>query len=439
MERNIYNDLLNWKNNPNKKPLLVLGQRQIGKTYIISEFAKNEYKYFIYLNFMNNKNHKEIFNDLGGIDDLINEFSLNFNVDKRNLNDYLFFFDEIQECNNAITSLKMINESNIKINVICSGSYLGYSIKSSYLNFPIGQVDFLYMKQMMFDEFICAINKQEILNQAIDAVKNKKEIRTLFHNELLKWFNEYLIIGGFPEVIKKYIENQYNIKVALDTLASIFIGYENDINKYSQLFQSKTFLNIIYQNINKFLIKENKKFVFQDLDRSSKYRELEKYLVWMDKSNLVLKINNLKNLSFPLINNVSDNNFKLYYNDHGFLSLNYDLNSEISIDKFNIIKGGLCENYVAVNIYQQFKHIFYYSFILYGKRYEVDFVVQDSKSNPCLIEVKSSDNIKTKSLNKINNNIKKYVLSISNYFKNDQYTNIPIYLCFMLKEILDIE
>ena len=153
-----------------------MGQRQIGKTYIISEFAKNEYKYFIYLNFMNNKNHKEIFNDLGGIDDLINEFSLNFNVDKRNLNDYLFFFDEIQECNNAITSLKMINESNIKINVICSGSYLGYSIKSSYLNFPIGQVDFLYMKQMMFDEFICAINKQEILNQAIDAVKNKKEI-----------------------------------------------------------------------------------------------------------------------------------------------------------------------------------------------------------------------------------------------------------------------
>ena len=436
MKRNIYLDLLDWKNRKDKKPLIILGQRQIGKTYIIKKFANHEYSTFIYINFLESVDNKLIFKNLNGIEDLINRILIKFNLDSNSLDNALIFLDEIQECNEAITSLKTINESNKKMNIICSGSYLGYDINSSYINFPIGQVEILYMKQMMFDEFIQAIGKGKILIEAKNAILNKKSIEVLYHEELLKWFHHYLIIGGFPEVIKKFIDNKFTYKECFKELNYIYLGYKNDIDKYSKLFQSKTFLHLIYLNINKFLIKENKKFVFHEIDQSAKYRELEKYLVWLNNSNLLLKINNLKNYQFPLVNNVSDNYFKLYYNDHGFLSLNYNLVNNISEENFNKIKGGLIENFVVTQIYKIFNNIFYYSFINQGRRYEVDFVVENKNNDVCFIEVKSSNSFKIKSLNKIKDNRNKYVLSLNNYNIYDDYIEIPIYMSFMLDKII---
>lgn len=436
MKRNIYSNLLEWKNRDKRKPLIVLGQRQIGKTYIIKKFAQEEYPNFVYINFLEFSDHKLIFKDLNGIDDLVNRILIKFNLDNKDFDNTLIFLDEIQECNEAITSLKMINESSKKINIICSGSYLGYDINTSYINFPIGQVEILYMKQIMFDEFIKAIGKEKILDEAKKSISNKKSIPLLYHEELLKWFNHYLIIGGFPEVVKKFIENNFTYKECFKELSYIHLGYLNDINKYSQLFQSKTFLNLIYSNINKFLIKENKKFVFQELDKNAKYRELERYLIWLNNSNLILKINNVKNPQFPLINNVSDNYFKLYYNDHGFLSLNYNLINNISQENFNKIKGGLIENFVAIQIYKKFNNVYYYSFIKQGKRYEIDFIIENKNSEVCFIETKSSNSFKIKSLNKIKNNVNKYVLSLNNYTIYTNYIEIPVYMSFMLDEII---
>ena len=436
MKRNIYKQLLKWKNQKHKKPLIVLGQRQIGKTYIINKFANCEYKKNVYLNFMNYKEHNLLFENLNGFNDLLTKLMNYFSINENEISNTLFFFDEIQECNNAIAALKMINESSKKINVICSGSYLGYNIKTSYLNFPIGQVEIIHMYQMMFDEFVEAFDKKTILDCALEKVKNKEPIDQIYHEQLMKMFNDYLIIGGFPEVVKTYIENKNTYNEALKILEYIHLGYQNDINKYSQLFQSKTFLNLIYANINKFLIKENKKFVFQELNKNYKYRELEKYLVWMNNSNLVIKVNNLKNLSFPLISNGSDNYFKLYYNDHGFLSLSYNVQNILNSNLFNNIKGSLYENFVVTQLQSKFKNFFYYSFIKNGKRYEVDFVVENDKGESCLIEVKSSQSFKIKSLKTIDSN-NKYVLSPINYKIYNDYINIPIYLTCILDEIIN--
>ena len=351
------------------------------------------------------------------------------------MQNYLFFFDEIQEGPKAISALKMINEADLKINLICSGSYLTYQIVSTNFNFPVGQVQNLQMKQMMFDEFIIALGKENLLNLAIESIKVKKEIAPLIHQELLKWFGHYLRIGGFPEVVKTFIEQQYSYLKTYQILQQIQNHYKHDLYRYSDIFSSKHFLVKIYQKINQFLIRENKKFVFQDLDHNAKYRELEKYLVWLDKSNLVIKIDNLKNIQYPLIDKVIDNHFKIYYNDHGFLALDYQLNQQMDQEKFNLIKGALFENFVVSQLLDENK-IYYYAFIEHGKKYEVDFVIQNKQNNPCLIEVKSGLQFKLTSLNKIKNYPYKFVLSTNNYQLFANFVNIPIYLAFMLKEII---
>ena len=165
---------------------MILGQRQIGKTYIVREFAKNEFQKLIELNFLTNESHHLFFQKLNGFDNLLNHLVNYFNLDINKLQNYLFFFDEIQECPKAISALKMINEADLKINLICSGSYLTYQIASTNFNFPVGQVQNLQMKQMMFDEFIIALGKENLLNLAIESIKVKKEIAPLIHQELLK-------------------------------------------------------------------------------------------------------------------------------------------------------------------------------------------------------------------------------------------------------------
>ena len=209
IQRNIYQNLLEWKNDPKKSPLLILGQRQIGKTYIIKEFAQNEYEKIIEINFLTNKKARSYFEDLNSdFKDLLNLWINDFNLDPNKMQNYLFFFDEIQECPSAISALKMINEAEQKIDLICSGSYLTYKKASFNINFPVGQMKTIKMKQIMFDEFVDAVGRKQILNLAIEEIKTKKQISPVIHNELLKWFDFYLRIGGFPKVVTTFIENQ---------------------------------------------------------------------------------------------------------------------------------------------------------------------------------------------------------------------------------------
>ena len=440
IQRNIYQDLLEWKNDSKKSPLLILGQRQIGKTYIIKDFGKNEYEKIIEINFLTNKKARSYFEELNSdFKDLLNLWINDFNLDPNKMQNYLFFFDEIQECPSAISALKMINEAEQKINLICSGSYLTYKKASFNISFPVGQMKTIKMKQIMFDEFMDAVGRKQILNLAIEEIKTKKRVSPVIHNELLKWFDFYLRIGGFPKVVTTFIENQCTYKKAYEVLEGIYKDYKSDINKYSEIFSSKESLLMIYKNITKFIAKENKKFVFQELGKengkSKKYRDLEKYLIWLNQSNLVVKIENLKSIKYPLIDKTIDNYFKIYYNDHGFLGLNYGLNNNSTSGNFNEIKGGLFENFVVSQFLYQFK-IYYYSWIEQGARYKIDFVVANNQNESCLIEIKSGQTHRLTSLNKIKNYPYKFVLSTNNYEEFETHTNIPIYFAFMLKEII---
>ena len=439
IKRNIYKELLDWKKDKNKKPLLILGQRQVGKTYIIREFGKNEYKKIVELNFLNNPDDKLFFEKSKGFDNLLNNLINDFDVDPGNIDDYLFFFDEIQECPKAIMALKMINEADLKINLICSGSYLDYKKASFNISFPVGQMKRIKMKQIMFDEFMDAVGRKQMLNLAIEEIKSKKSISAVIHNELLKWFNYYLRIGGFPEVVKTFIENQYTYKKAYEVLEEIHEDYKSDIQKYSEVFNKKEFLLLIYDHITKFLSVENKKWVFQKLDQTKKYRDLEPYLIWLNNSTLIIKIENLEDIQYPLKNKNKNNYFKIYYNDHGFLALNYDLDNRLNSTNFDKIKGALFENFVISQFLNQFRNIYYYSWIKNNnERYEIDFVVANNENESCLIEVKSGKIGKLSSLNQIKNqdNKFKFVLSTNNYEEFETHTNIPIYFAFMLKEII---
>ena len=436
MKRNIYQQLKIWKNKENHKPLLIFGQRQVGKTYIIRQFGKKEYKNFIEINLMENERIKKLIETYSDIKELIITILNMYNLSFNELNETLIFFDEIQESNRALISLKLINESDINANIICTGSYLGYLVKKDF-SFPIGNVELIYMKQMMFDEFLEAIDKKHILNNAILSLKENKNIDDFTHEILIEYFNKYLIIGGFPEVVKTYITNNFVAQEALAILKNIYNGYLYDIDKYSTIFKDKTFLRIIFKNINKFLINENKKFKFNEIDQNAKYRELEKYIIWLDNSNLVYKVNNIKNITSPLIDKEVFNNFKLYFNDHSFVTLSKNLFQIDDKDLYNKVKGGLCENFVFSQIKYDFEKYYFYKYLHNGKNYEVDLVVEDNKYNPCAIEIKSGTNFKLKGLRYINSDIKKFVLSLSNYYEKENYINIPIYLSFMLKDIIN--
>ncbi len=429
MKRNVYSDLLNWKNSKARNPLLLLGQRQIGKTYILKEFANNEFKDYIYINFFDNQNINNIFIDYKDAKDLLNKIFDYYEKDINELSNTLIIIDEIQESNKAILSLKTLNESNLDIYIVGTGSYLGYKITTSKMNFPIGQVSIVYMKQMMFDEFVLALGREKYLNKVIEQIRDNKEIEQPLHEKMLDIYQQYLNIGGFPEVIKTYINSNFSTKLAKAKIKEIMYGYENDIDKYSTIFSHKTFLRKIYKSIDKFLAKENKKYVFSELDNNKRYRELEKYLIWLEDSNLLYKINNLKNTSFPLSICEIDNYFKLYYNDIGFLTLPFNGNN------FEQFKGGISENFVVTQLMNNFNKIYFYNYLRNGKKYEIDFVVENKDNQVCFIEVKSSQDFKLKSLNNIESN-NKYVLSPRNYYVDKTYINIPIYLSFMLHEII---
>ncbi len=428
MKRNIYKELIEWKNKKKHKPLLILGQRQIGKTYIIKKFASWEYKNFIYVNFFDDKEIINVFRSYKGSEHLV---KMIFDYYEKNIDDLentLIILDEIQECNEAILSLKALNESSLNINIVATGSYLGYNIATSKITFPIGQVEIIKMKQIMFDEFVVALGKENMLYDIVNSIQNNKEFNIIYHNKMIELFNEYLRIGGFPEVVKTYIENNNSVNKALEALKSIRYRYENDLDKYSSLFINKTYLRLIYKSIDKFLNRENKKYIFSEIDKNKRYRDVEKFLFWLDDSNLVIKINNLKKVKSPLNLQEIDNYFKLFYNDLGFLNLSftnvYDQN----------IKGALAENFVVIHLKDMFDKIYFYNFVNNGKKYEVDFVIE--KQKPFILEVKNSTSYKLKSLLSANNDVEKIVLSLNPYYKTDNYINIPIYLAYTLDKLI---
>ena len=423
MKRTIYEKLKRWKNKPERKPLIIEGARQVGKTYIVNEFGKNEFDKYAYFNFDGNKQLINIFDEDLNIDRILTSLSamIGFKIDENTL----IFFDEIQVCGKAVTSLKYFCENKRNYFVIAAGSLLGLSY-SDGTGFPVGKVDFMNMYPLSFKEYLLS-EGQDILVELINNkdYKTIKQVKNKFEN----YFKRYCFIGGMPEVVNNYIKNRdFNEAVAVQK--SILKSYDLDFSKHAKNGKLEK-IRMVWNAIPQELLKDNKKFKYSDIKRGSRAKDFEDAIQFLRDAGLIYTICNIKKFTSPIATYADASCFKIYTLDIGLLSNMNNVNANIvnEMDKIFVeYKGALAEQFVLNQLLTSgFEKVFYHTDET--SRLDIDFVIEvDGKSTP--IEVKSGINLKSKSLNNliIKNKIKKAIrYSLADYKQNEVIEDIPIY------------
>ncbi len=431
MYRKIEKELLKWKQN-SKMPLMLIGARQTGKTYILEKFAKENFKNYVYINLEKEQNISEIFNETIDPNELIQKIEIlkNINFDVENT---LLFLDEIQVNENAITSLKYFCENEKNYKVVCAGSLLGVKINRFHSSFPVGKVTIQYLYPMNFEEFLIANNEEKLIEEIKTHYKNNTPMITPIHNHALDLYKNYLIIGGMPAIINDYLNNEKNItKVNFELSEQIITSYLADMNKYTENTESIK-NSKIYNAIPKELARENNTFKYSIVDKDARKIRYESSLDWLLASNMILKCNLTEKPESPLKAYINEDKFKIYLSDCGLLralsNIDYE---EIILDKNEMYKGVLTENYIAITFKEKFKEIYYYTF---GK-YEIDFLIK-LNGDIIPVEVKSGRRNRSKSLNEY---IKKYNpkysirISSKNFGMENNIKSVPLYAVFCINE-----
>ncbi len=423
MFREIFNELKNWKNKINKKPLIIQGARQVGKTWVMKEFGKSEYNNVVYINFEKDKSIQYIFSiDLDPkkiIENLC--IKLHNNID----NNTLIIFDEIQECSNALTSLKYFCEET-DYQIICAGSFLGIALHNN-TSFPVGKVEFLNLYPLSFAEFLMANEENGLVkvleNQDFNQIK-------IFKNELDQYLKLYFYIGGMPEVVQEYINNK-NLKNIRKTQKAIINSYINDFSKHTEKNVFPKMLDL-WQSIPSQLSKENKKFIYKNIKEGARSKEYEVAMQWLNDCGLIYKINKITKPFFPINSYIDNSNFKLFLVDIGLLSAMSSLNQEVIIENntiFKEFKGSLTEQFILQELKNTGDILINYWTSKSGNA-EVDFVIQ--KNNLIIpIEVKATINLQAKSLKTYNETFKPEIMirtSLADYKKTDNLFDIPLYI-----------
>ena len=431
MERKIYKKLLNWKKEHIEMPYMLVGARQTGKTYILEDFCKNEFKNYIYINLDREEEIKKIFDKTIEPEEIILniEALLNVNIDVENT---IIFLDEIQVSERAISSLKYFCESNKQYKIVCAGSLLGVKINRFKSSFPVGKVWIEYLYPMDFEEFLKALGEEKLLKIIEDSYKNNEPMLESLHQKALRLYYDYMCIGGMPASILEYIENGKNINKFNDEINQIIItSYLADMAKYTENIESIR-NNKIYNSIPAQLGKENKKFKYSIVEKSARAREYESSLEWLISSNMILRCEDIKIPKSPLKAYI-DNNFKIYLSDIGLLRVLSKISiNEIITNRNMLYKGILAENYVAEVLFSKKRELYYWQ--LDSGKYEVDFLI-NIEGDIIPIEVKASDNITSKSLNYYIDRYKpKYSIRIStkNFGFSNNIKSIPLYATHLI-------
>lgn len=431
MERKIYKQLLNWKKEHIEMPYMLVGARQTGKTYILEDFCKNEFKNYIYINLDREEEIKKIFDKTIEPEEIILniEALLNVNIDVENT---IIFLDEIQVSERAISSLKYFCESNKQYKIVCAGSLLGVKINRFKSSFPVGKVWIEYLYPMDFEEFLKALGEEKLLKIIEDSYKNNEPMLESLHQKALRLYYDYMCIGGMPASILEYIENGKNINKFNDEINQIIItSYLADMAKYTENIESIR-NNKIYNSIPAQLGKENKKFKYSIVEKSARAREYESSLEWLISSNMILRCEGIKIPKSPLKAYI-DNNFKIYLSDIGLLRVLSKISiNEIITNRNMLYKGILAENYVAEVLFSKKRELYYWQ--LDSGKYEVDFLI-NIEGDIIPIEVKASDNITSKSLNYYIKRYKpKYSIRIStkNFGFSNNIKSIPLYATHLI-------
>lgn len=429
MHRKIEEELEKWEKNY-KKPLMLVGARQTGKTYILEEFCKNNYNNYVYINLDKEKDIAEIFEETIDPDIIIEKIEIIKNIIINPI-DTIIFLDEIQVSERAITSLKYFCESEKPFKIVTAGSLLGVKINRFKSSFPVGKVTIKYLYPMDFEEFLMALKEEKLITEIKNHYESNLPLIISIHEKALDLYKKYLVLGGMPAMINNFIDNECNISHVDFTLQEqIITSYLADMNKYTE--NSEGIRNSqIYNSIPKELARTNNTFKYSIVDKDARKIRYESSLEWLLTSNMILKCDLTEKNESPLKAFVNSDKFKLYLSDVGLLRALSNLDyREILLDKNEMFKGVLTENYVACFLYSINKELYYYNF----DKYEIDFLIKiDGDIIP--VEVKSGMRTNSKSLNEY---IKKYnpVYSIRISSKNFGFENniksVPLYAVFCI-------
>ena len=428
-------ELIKWKKNKGRKPLILRGARQVGKTYILKEFGKENYQNIAYFNFDNDEELKNIFLHTKDPKRIIEQLVL-VSEERIEPDKTLIIFDEVQECPNALNSLKYFNEDANEYHIIAAGSLLG--IRLSHTSFPVGKVEFLDMYPMTFTEFLKADGSENLV-QYMESIKGFENILEVFWSRLEEKLKTYFIIGGMPEAVNSWVLKK-DITEVNKIQKNILEAYEEDFSKHTTATEANR-ISIIWNSIPSQLAKNNKKFLYQVAKEGARAREYEGAVNWLNDANLIYKIYNITKPSMPLIAYNDLSSFKIYLNDIGLLKSMTNLSSRVIIEGnriFEEFKGALTENYVLQMLISS--GIIKPNYFIFDNKYEIDYLIQyENEIIP--IEVKSSENISSVSFKNYNEKFKPKIrvrFSMKNLQKDDNLINIPLFMVEYLKNFLDI-
>lgn len=432
MERKIYSELKKWKDSGMKKPLMVIGARQIGKTYIIDEFCKKEFENYVYINLLEHAEIRRIFRQEINTLDKYNRMKvyLSNEIDVANT---IIFFDEIQESEELISSLKFFNESKEPFKIICAGSLLGVKLKRMNSSFPVGKVKMLNMYPMDFEEFLMANNNKLLIEEIKNCYRNIQPMDSVLHNKALDLYRLYLCVGGMPDAVNNLVANERNIlKFDSSIIEDIYNSYLNDMNKYVENKFEATKIESIYKSIPPQLGNQSNKFQYGKIASNARKRDYETALNWLLSSTMVNKCTILNKVEIPPLGFIVDDHFKLYLSDIGILvNMLKVKHNDIVLDNLLQYKGIIAENYVATQLVASGNPLIYWES---GNKAEIDFILyNDDGIIP--IEVKANDNVRSQSLNIYMERYKpKYGIRIStkNFGLKNNIKSVPLYAVFCI-------
>lgn len=430
MKRNAILKLVQWKNSPERKPMVLRGARQVGKTWLMKEFGKNYYDNYVYFNFDEEDELKSIFETNKNPHRIIELLSM-ISDEKIEPEKTLIIFDEIQECPEALNTLKYFKEKANEYHVITAGSLLG-TLLAKPKSYPVGMVNLLDIYPLTFDEFLNAIDSG--LYAYYESIQKEQVIEQIFHQRLLDAYNYYLIIGGMPECVSSWIK--YKDPTMISRIQRELVEvYENDFSKHNGKVNSGRIL-MVFRSIVAQLAKPNEKFMYGAVREGARARDFEEAIEWLVSAGMLNRVYNVSKMEHPLSAFDKLDQFKLFMFDTGLLKQMAGVdNSAILLKTDYQFKGPLTENYVLQQLQGQFEvEPRYYS----DKNGEIDFVVQN-KMEIIPIEVKGGEDRSANSFKAyVANNAPQHAYRFSKrgYRKDGGFTNLPLYLVRKTKDLL---
>lgn len=430
MKRNAILKLVQWKNSPERKPMVLRGARQVGKTWLMKEFGQNYYDNYVYFNFDEEDELKSIFETNKNPNRIIELLSM-ISDEKIEPEKTLIIFDEIQECPEALNTLKYFKEKANEYHVITAGSLLG-TLLAKPKSYPVGMVNLLDIYPLTFDEFLNAIDSG--LYAYYESIQKEQVIEQIFHQRLLDAYNYYLIIGGMPECVSSWIKYKDPAMVSKIQRELIEV-YENDFSKHNGKVNSGRIL-MVFRSIVSQLAKPNEKFMYGAVREGARARDFEEAIEWLVSAGMLNRVYNVSKMEHPLSAFDKLDQFKLFVFDTGLLKQMSGVdNSAILLRTDYQFKGPLTENYVLQQLQGQFEvEPRYYS----DKNGEIDFVVQN-KMEIIPIEVKGGEDRSANSFKTyVANNAPQHAYRFSKreYRKDGGFTNLPLYLARKTKDLL---